>query len=201
MAARRPTARDLVALAVLALLTERPSHPYQMHRTIRERRHDDFLSGLPRSLYHAVDRLTRAGLVEPAETTREGLRPERTVLRLTVDGHEELRSWVAELLSTPGPADAFAAALTYSFVLDPETVTQNLSFRAAQLAGRVAELDAQLTRVRDVLPRALLLDHDYRLTLCRAELAWVESLIAAIVSGDVNWDFLQKEEATDELTR
>ena len=64
---------DYIGLNVLALLSERQSHPYDMQRTLRERRLDLHfrLGGLPRSLYHAVDRLARRGLIEPLETTRE----------------------------------------------------------------------------------------------------------------------------------
>lgn len=191
--ARRTTARDLVALAVLALLTEGPTHPYDMLRTVRER-HWDFLSGLPRSLYHVVDRLTRSGWAEPVETYREGQRPERTVLRITDEGREELHDWVRDLLANATGADAFAGALTCCHVLPAPERSTALEFRAARLAGRVAELDAQLARVRDRLPRAVLLDEEYRRALCQAELTWVESLLADLASGAVNWEFMTEEE-------
>ncbi|SHF90600.1 PadR family transcriptional regulator [Streptoalloteichus hindustanus] len=193
MSARRTSARDLVAVAVLALLSEGPTHPYDMVRTIRERRWD-FLSGLPRGLYHAVERLTGSGWAEPVETVREGQRPERTVLRITEEGRRELHDWVRDLLVHASTPDAFSAALTCFHVLEERDRLAGLEFRAARLAGRVAELDAQLARVRDRLPRAVLLDDEYRRALCHAELEWVEALIADLVSGAVNWDFMSEEE-------
>src|SRR5690242_14900046 len=73
--------RNLWALTVLCLLRERPMHPYEMQRLIRERHKDEFLDLKRGSLYHAMERLQAAGLVEPMETFREGRRPERTVYR------------------------------------------------------------------------------------------------------------------------
>ncbi len=57
------TSRDVIALTVLALLTERPLHPYEMQRLMRER-HKDFAIGKARSFYDAANRLLRDGLIE-----------------------------------------------------------------------------------------------------------------------------------------
>ncbi|WP_433330839.1 PadR family transcriptional regulator [Spirillospora sp. CA-294931] len=192
MAGRRPTARDLVALAALALLNEGPKHPYEIHQTVRER-HFDFLTGLPRSLYHAVDRLIRAGFAVPVETSREGQRPERTVLRITEEGRDELRSWVRDLLTVPGEKDAFVAGITFSYVLEPSVLLMDLNVRATRLAGHAAEMDAQLRRLDGVLPRMLVLEAEYRRAMSEAESRWVESLITALESGEVDWDFLTDE--------
>src|SRR5215471_2361237 len=94
---------DFAGLNVLALLHERPRHPYDMVRQLRERHLDKSfrLGGLPRSLYHAVDRLAGQRLIEPAETTREGNRPERTVYRITDEGRDEFDSRVRQFLEKP----------------------------------------------------------------------------------------------------
>lgn len=68
--------RDLAGLAVLALLHTGPRHTYDMHRLMIDTR-KDFVTGLPRSLYHAVERLQRDGLVRAQGTGRAGARPER----------------------------------------------------------------------------------------------------------------------------
>ena len=64
----RPLQTDLTAITTLGLVAERPRHPYEMQRLIRNRG-KSFVKGLPRSLYHAIDRLAKEGLVEIAETT------------------------------------------------------------------------------------------------------------------------------------
>src|SRR5690606_32687118 len=63
--------RDLVGLSVLALLLAGPKHTYEMHRMMVDTR-KDFVSGLPRSMYHAVERLEKAGHIAPVETVRDG---------------------------------------------------------------------------------------------------------------------------------
>ena len=50
--------RDLPGLTVLALLLTGPRHTYEMHRMMIDTR-KDFVTGLPRSMYHAVERLLR----------------------------------------------------------------------------------------------------------------------------------------------
>ena len=85
---------SLWELAVMALLREEPMHPYQMQRFLRER-HEDEVLGLKRgSLYHAIRRLTRSGLIQPVTVGREGRRPERTTYRLAPNGEREFVRWL-----------------------------------------------------------------------------------------------------------
>ncbi|HSN10800.1 MAG TPA: PadR family transcriptional regulator, partial [Propionibacteriaceae bacterium] len=52
-----------IGVAVLALLAERPMHPYEMLQTMRERHEDVALPVSIGSLYHAVSRLAEKGYV------------------------------------------------------------------------------------------------------------------------------------------
>jgi hypothetical protein len=54
-----------------------PRHTYEMHLLMVDT-HKDLVTGLPRSMYHAVERLLRAELIRVVGTDREGGRPERT---------------------------------------------------------------------------------------------------------------------------
>src|SRR3954453_2016636 len=84
--------RDLTPseLTVLQLLHEGPTHPYDMHRLVRERRIDLLVPVRRGTLYHAVERLVKRGLIDTVETTREGRRPERTVYCITEAGADAL---------------------------------------------------------------------------------------------------------------
>ena len=97
--ARRP---DLVGLTVLAMLSVRAGHPYELHRFIVDT-HKDYVTGLPRSLYHAVEKLAGEQLIVPVETTREGRRPERTVYEITDEGRMELSTRLRGLIVNPVP--------------------------------------------------------------------------------------------------
>jgi DNA-binding PadR family transcriptional regulator len=182
---------DQLSLAVLALLCEQPRHPYEMQRTIWER-HGAIAPGMPRSLYHAVDRMVRAGLVEPAETSREGNRPERTVYRITETGREELTTHVSDRLKAPGAAPpelAFVMGLVA--YLDSTAVVEALERRVVALEAEVAGLEAgrHALQERVRLPRVSLLGAECRQALKQAELEWVRGLIDDIGAGRLYWDF------------
>src|SRR5690606_40911038 len=88
-------------VAVLAFLRERPMHPYEMQRLLRERRKDELLALKRGSLYHAINRLARNGLIEVVGTSREGKRPERTTYRITPAGERELLETLREMVAEP----------------------------------------------------------------------------------------------------
>src|SRR4029453_19107495 len=75
-------ARTLWEVAVLAFLREDRMHPYHMQRLLRARHKDEILALKRGSLYHAINRLVRAGLIEPVSRDRAGRRPHRTTYRL-----------------------------------------------------------------------------------------------------------------------
>ncbi len=183
------SARDVIGLTVLALLSERPRHPYEMQRIMRERR-KDFAIGKARSFYDAVERLQRDGLIEPLETSREGKRPERTIYRITDDGREAFTTRLDELLSTPVTEyPLFTVAVNFLAYLSPAAVIHALQGRVVALEAELAGLDAALRALREQmgLSRLVLLEHEHTQVLRRAELEWVRTIIADIQSGRLTW--------------
>src|ERR1700737_4090884 len=90
-----------LALAVLALLFERPMHPYEMAATLKERHKEESIKLRYGSLYTVLDALLARGFVVAKEVSREGKRPERTVYALTGAGLDGLRDWMRDLLRHP----------------------------------------------------------------------------------------------------
>lgn len=184
-----PFHRNLWGLSVLCLLRERSMHPYEMQRLIRQRKNDEFLELKRGSLYHAIARLVKGGLIEPMETQREGKRPERTLYRITDSGLKELFVWLQELLVHPARESMqFFAALSYLVHLPPGDVAGLLETRAGVLEVEVAHLDATLDQLVPKIGRLFLLEADYWRAIRRAELAWVRSLIGDLKTGSVTWD-------------
>ena len=70
---------NMLALAVLSLLNEKPMHPYEMSATMKQRGIPDVIKLNNGSLYSVVEALLRHGWVVPLETSREGKHPERTI--------------------------------------------------------------------------------------------------------------------------
>ncbi|RFU82480.1 PadR family transcriptional regulator [Streptomyces triticagri] len=179
--------RDLVGLTVLALLLQGPRHTYEMHRLILDT-HKDFVTGLPRSMYHAVERLVRDGLIESTGTSRDGNRPERITYRLTGEGRAELDSRVHRLLATPDPdATLFHAALSFIGCLSVDGARAALAERAAGLEGQSTSAQAQLQTLSARLPRVLLVELEYEQRRAAAELDWTRGLLDDLDSGELSW--------------
>jgi DNA-binding PadR family transcriptional regulator len=167
-------------------------HPYELRRRIREWHKDDFLDLKRGSLYHAIERLTRQGAIEPVETTREGRRPERTVYRLTEAGERQMLQWLQDMLARPmREPTQFFAALSFLPHLSPENVQAQLQQRAAALEAEIAGLDAVLQTMVPRIGRLVLIEVEYAQAMRRAELAWVRSLQNELQTGTLRWDTQQ----------
>jgi DNA-binding PadR family transcriptional regulator len=181
--------RSALALAVLALLVEAPMHPYQMQRLIRERGKDRVVNVRQRTgIYQAIDRLLRGGLIEVAETTREGNRPERTVYRATAEGVEVARDWLRDMLAAPArDFPEFPAALSLLPLLEPDDARAQLERRAADLELQLARSRAEVATFADSLPRLFMVEEEYMTAMKEAELRWVRGLIKDLGTGALRW--------------
>lgn len=178
--------RDLPALAVLALLTRGPRHTYDMHRFMVDTR-KDFIGGLPRSLYHAVDKLERSGLIAEVGTEQSAGRPDRVRYSITDAGRADVRRRVALLLATPEPDATLAyAALSFMGVLSLDEVMAALRSRVAAIDLRLARLRGDLVEAHDI-PRILLVEAEFEQARLDAERRWTASLLDELESGALPW--------------
>jgi DNA-binding PadR family transcriptional regulator len=178
---RRPA--NALALAVLALLYEKPMHPYEMSTTLRHRRKEDSIKINYGSLYAVVESLERNGLIEARERVREGRRPERTIYALTEAGDAALARWLGELIATPSRQFTdFEAALSLLAALPPETVGALLGDRLAALEVESREYDGLRKEYPD-FPRLFMVEAEYRAALRTAEIGFVRGLLADIDGG------------------
>ncbi|MFI7615541.1 PadR family transcriptional regulator [Nonomuraea terrae] len=180
---------DLVGLTVLALLSVRASHPYELHRFILDT-HKDYITGLPRSLYHAVERLAGDELIAPAGTGREGRRPERTVYEITDEGRAELRARLRQLLENPDPdRRVFVAAVSLIGCLPLPEAQRALRARAATIEGLVAGMEAHMRALADEgLPAILTLEVEAERALYTAELDWIRGVLDRLDKGELDWE-------------
>lgn len=185
---------DLVGLTVLAMLSVRAGHPYELHRFIVDT-HKDYITGLPRSLYHAVERLTKDELIVPVETSREGRRPERTVYEITDEGRDELAARLRGLIEEPD-ADrrTFVAAISLVGCLPVDEAKRSLRTRAASVEGKVAGIDAHVRALTESgLPAMLLLELEFERALHTAELDWIRTVVERMDKGELDWSATVKE--------
>jgi DNA-binding PadR family transcriptional regulator len=175
---------NLLALAVLSALTERPMHPYEMATVLRDRGKDQDMRIKWGSLYTVVQNLERHGLLEVTGSVRQGGRPERTVYRITDAGRAELQDWVRELIGTPEPEQSrFTAGLSVLAVLPPHEAAGLLQQRLDQLEARIADHRAALAGFRSQVPRLFLVESEYDLAMREAEAIWTRSLLDELTGG------------------
>lgn len=188
MATKRKVS-NLLALAVLSYLTQRPMHPYELSRTLRDNGDDRSIKFNHGSLYMVVQQLEKAGYVAAQETNREGQRPERTVYALTDAGRHELREWLRDLLGEPAHEyPGLVAALSLISALPPSQVIPLLRHRLQRLAERAAETRRLIdTVLAQGVPELFLVEEQYRLAIDNAESAYVTSLIDRITDPQTGW--------------
>jgi DNA-binding PadR family transcriptional regulator len=180
---RRPVG-NVLALAVLAVVQERPVHPYEMASVLRARGKDRDMPIKWGSLYTVVGNLEKHGLIEVAGSERSGGRPERTVYRITAAGREELADWVRELLGTPEREQPrFEAGLSVLGVLPPAEAIDQLRRRRELLASEVDSARKVLAETAEQVPRLFLVEDEYDLAIRTAELHWLDGLLAELTAG------------------
>ncbi len=185
---RRKVANPL-ALAVLSYLSQRPMHPYELSRTLRDHGDTRSIKFTHGSLYMVVGQLLKAGFITVQGTDREGQRPERTVYALTGAGRGELTDWLRELVAQPQHEyPAFVSALSLIAALPPNTARALLRTRLDALAARRSEI----TELIDValaaeVPDLFLIEERYRLAVLDAEVTFIRHFITEIADPNTPW--------------
>ena len=194
--ARSPS--NPLALAVLALLFERPMHPYEMAATLKNRHKSESIKIRYGSLYTVIELLVKRGFITAKETSRDGKRPERTVFALTPSGYDELRAWMQDLLRDPvNEFPQFAAGLSLLPVLPPDEAVALLRHRALRLSAEATRIEAHLAEltqqevpvppeelppqlVGEKFPPLFVVESEFALALVKTELAFVNELVRRI---------------------
>jgi len=150
------------------------------------------------SLYQALERLMRLGLVEVSETVRIAGYPDRIVYAITDAGREAAREWLRAMLRDTGEEfPEFVAAVSLVFALSPDDAREQLEQRERRLAGELAETEAAMTDVPPGLPRLFVLEEEYRRAMLAAELAWLRGVIDDLREQRLHWteEWLREIEA------
>lgn len=190
--ARRALSNPL-ALAVLATLSQRPMHPYEMASTMREQHYDTAVKLNYGSLYSVVESLRKAGCIDVEGVERTGNRPERTVYRITPAGRVELTDRLGAMLGRPAREyPEFVAGLAFMVTLHPDEVRKHLARRVGLLGAEVAGMREELADAArgagDAPPvaRVFLLEDEYQLRMRETELAWVRELLGDLAAGTLD---------------
>jgi DNA-binding PadR family transcriptional regulator len=179
-----------LALAVLALLAEGPTHPYEMDFLMRARGLTESIKLNRGSLYTVVETLQRDGLIVPQETQREGRRPERTIYAITDMGRAKFDGWLRELLRKPAKEyPQFVAGLTFLGHIPRDEAVALLTERARFLDQSIEEtqMHVESAKTRMGVPRLFLIEAEFALEQAKSELRWVRTIIGEINDGTLAW--------------
>jgi len=181
--------RSALGLIVLWLLSQKPLHVYGMQKLLEAEGKGRVVNVRSRaSLYQALERLMRLGLVEVSETVRIAGYPDRIVYAITDAGREAAREWLRAMLRDTGEEfPEFVAAVSLVFALSPDDARQQLEQRERRLAGELAETEAAMTDVPPGLPRLFVLEEEYRRAMLAAELAWLRGVIDDLREQRLHW--------------
>jgi DNA-binding PadR family transcriptional regulator len=187
---------NLLALAVLSLLTERPMHPYEMAALMRERGLASTVKLNFGALYAVIETLHRLGLIVPMETQRQGRHPERTIYATTEAGRAEFFDWLRVLIRTPAiEYTQFVAGLALIAHLSPIEADALLEDRMHTLSEKIQEQHSDLeTGKQRGVDRIFLIEDEYRLAQLESEREWIQKLIEEIRDGTLT-------ETTDDILR
>jgi DNA-binding PadR family transcriptional regulator len=176
-------------LIVLWQLFHEPMHVYRMQKLFEAEGKQRVVNVRSRaSLYQAIERLERLGLVEVAATEHQEGYPDRVVYAITEAGRQTARRWLREMLSDPGGQyPEFIAALSILFALPVAEAREQLDHRAQSIAAELADTERGLEAAPTGLPRLFLLEEEYRRTMLAAELGWLRALIEDLDDGRITW--------------
>ena len=167
-----------VAHVLLGVLSEGPAHGYDLKRIHDER----FPGARPLAfgqVYAALAKLEKDGLVEVAETLRDG-GPERTTYAITPLGREELDTWLATAeRAGPYPADDLVRKTVTALRLGADAA----GFLARQRAVHLAAMKHQLQLQDSTTDTAARIVIDHTVSHLDAELRWLESAAARVAEA------------------
>jgi DNA-binding PadR family transcriptional regulator len=155
---------------LLGVLSEGPAHGYDLKRVHDER----FPGAKPLAfgqVYAALAKLDRDGLVEVAETLRDG-GPERTTYAITALGRDELDTWLATAeRAGPYPVDDLVRKTVTALRIGADAA----AFLDRQRGVHLAAMKQQLRLQDSTTDTAARIVIDHAVSHLDAELRWLEA--------------------------
>jgi DNA-binding PadR family transcriptional regulator len=165
---------SLLEGALLGLLHDEPRSGYALRKLFATTPMGNF-SDSPGSIYPALARLAKLGLVAGSVENARSLRP-RQVYRLTAAGLGALEGWLREPMAPGGMSEDFSVLLL-RFVFMPQTIgrAETVRFLATleiELKRQVAELRKYYRQAVRILPTPGRLGMRAGIEICAAHARW-----------------------------
>jgi DNA-binding PadR family transcriptional regulator len=171
-------------LAILGLLMEGESHPYEIRQKMKERGMQHYSKIQDGSLYYGIEQLHKERLVEAVETVKDTNRPNKTIYRITDEGEIKFQKLLLEQLKQSTPFfHPMYVALKFAFHGNDCEI-------ADILESKIKECEELTVRMKDlyeehisIVPRSVLHMmwgcYEHSMT----ELTWLKRLHSDAVEG------------------
>jgi len=167
--------------AVLGLLMERPSHGYDLEKTIQERGMREWTELAFSSIYFILNRLKKRGL---AESEPDPLKATRKLFRPTKTGRVAFEKATVTALAEPHPLyPSILLGLANWPAIGREAARQALNARGRALRAILANVEAAERRAMTA-PAHVGALFDYSRSQLRAEIDWLDRTIARLGETD-----------------
>jgi DNA-binding PadR family transcriptional regulator len=188
-----------VQLVILGLLSEQPSHGYELRQEVERRLYATYINLSGGSLYYNLGQLERSGYVEKAWAEQKGRYPKRQVYQITPAGKEylgaELRRLFVDTESREKVFDPLNTALAFSHFVDDDEIRDALSSQLRWAKERVAWIRGQreFWQTQEIsLTQAKIIEHG--LAHYQAEIDWLEKFLKDLTAAqEANKPSLKRE--------
>jgi PadR family transcriptional regulator AphA len=166
---------------VLGLLSEAPMTGYEIKKrvgtSLKSVTHASY-----GTLYPTLHRLLAEGAVRMEEQPQTH-RPARKVYQITERGKRELEAWLQQPPAADQVRREFLLKLFLAHTLPPEDLKSLCYHRRAATEAQLTELQQANDALNGRTARTQRWVQDYTIELCKAELNWLNRLIAQIETG------------------
>jgi DNA-binding PadR family transcriptional regulator len=168
---------ESIELAVLGLLHEGPMHGYELRKRL------NLMLGWGRvlsygSLYPALKKMLRGGLIEEAGTTSTSRRP-KIAYQLTESGNVEFQRLMSEVGPTAWDDDTFDIRFAFFGRTDMEIRLRVLEGRRSRLQERLDRIQRELSMTEKEVDRYSAELQRHGVESAEREVQWLSDLINA----------------------
>lgn len=169
---------DVLTLAILGTLSERPLHGYQLRKELGTQL-GPFRALSYGSLYPCLKRMVANGLivVEGSDSTKGSSRRSKIAYRLTDVGKQRLAEELASAGASSWDDDAFDVRFSMFTKTDSVTRLRILEGRRSRLAERLEEVSEAMKRARDRHDAYTTELQRHGLERVEREVEWLDKLI------------------------
>lgn len=176
-----------IKLAILGLLMEGDSYPYEIVQEMKERQMHNYVKIQYGTFYYAIDQLRKDEYIEPVEVVSGGTRPDKTIYRITEDGKALFHKLLLEQMDEePKLSHPMFVALIFASYGDQKKIANILERKIAALEKQVIKMRELYEEHVEIASRATLhtlwVGYEHSLT----ELNWLKRLYQEAKAGRLN---------------